>query len=98
MELDFASKASTVTKMIANWSENDPSQPFTALSGAQQTVLTDRSFHYGARLDRTAASDFYAEALAGDWKAAALALPQMSNYQTYRSRIDQNIKLLNGGH
>jgi hypothetical protein len=96
MELDFASKADTVSKMFANWSKNQPSQPFTDLSGAQQTVLTDRSFHFGARLDRTAASDFYAEALAGDWKAATQELPQMQNYQTYRNRIDQNIKLLNG--
>jgi len=97
MELDFASKSNTVMKMLSNWAANDPSQPFTALSGAQQTVLTDRSFHFGARLDRTAASDFYDKALAGDWKAAAQVLPQMSNYQTYRIRIDQNVKLLKGG-
>jgi hypothetical protein len=71
---------------------------YLGISAVLQYVLAGRirSFHFGARLDRTAASDFYAEALAGDWKAATQELPQMQNYQTYRNRIDQNIKLLNG--
>jgi hypothetical protein len=97
MELDFSVKADTVTKMLRYWAGNDPSAAFTALTPSQQTVLTDRSFQFGVHLDRTAATDFYADALAGNWKAASQALKNMNNYQTYQSRIDQNIKLLNGG-
>lgn len=94
MELDFAVKADTLKKALANWSKNDAMQPFTDLSSAQQTVLTDRSFHFGTRLNKTTASGFYAKALAGDWKAAAKELQNMTNYETYRRRLDENIILL----
>jgi hypothetical protein len=33
-------------------------------------------------------------ALAGDWKAAAKELQNMTNYETYRRRLDENIILL----
>lgn len=74
------------------------SQPTVYLAVGCSTDSPDgQILPVGALLDRTAASDFYTQALAGDWKAAAQALPKMSNYQKYQGRIDQNITLLNGG-
>jgi hypothetical protein len=97
MEIDYASKALTVSKMLRNWSSNDPYVPFTQLSNAQQTVLADRSFHQGANLMRTAARGFYEQALDGEWGNASDALLSMSIYNKYKARIDANIARLSGG-
>ncbi len=82
---------------IAVWDEDPkPTQKFTELTPAQQTIILSRTYHQGTGMPYTdLAEDFYQAAQAGNWVAAEKAL---RNYNVsanwYKTRVKQEADFL----
>lgn len=96
MQIDFAVKAQHLGAAIQAWNGSDPTQKFTDLTRAQQTVLFSRTFHQGTGMPQTAvAQDFYGAALRGRWVEAETALRAYDvSSKWYKNRVGLEADLL----